>query len=219
MNIFQILCVILFVGASATHLVFAFLEKELGRKISKGFIVLTLLVFALASKCNSWLIYLGLVFALIGDILLIFESRKIYFIVGACCFSITHILNFILVSKYLPERFNWLYFGIVILVGYLVVELVRPIIKNKMKKMAYPALAYLYIVLALIINIAIALISTHNYAFLIMLFGGAFFFTSDIILTIHTFVKQIKKGNFILMLFYVLGQSLIYIPLIMLLTK
>ena len=166
MNIFQILGVILFVGASVTHLVFAFLEKELGRKISKGFIVFTLLLFALISKTNDWLIYLGLSLALCGDILLLVKSKRIYFILGACCFSITHIMNFILVSRYLPERFNWLYFGIVILVGYLAVELIRPLIKNKMKKMSYPCLSYLYIVFALIINITIAFVATHNIMFL-----------------------------------------------------
>ena len=219
MNIFQILGVILFVGASVTHLVFVFLEKELGRKISKGFIVFTLLLFALISKTNDWLIYLGLSLALCGDILLLVKSKRIYFILGACCFSITHIMNFILVSRYLPERFNWLYFGIVILVGYLAVELIRPLIKNKMKKMSYPCLSYLYIVFALIINITIAFVATHNIMFLLMLFGGLCFFASDVILTIYTFVKKIKKGNFILMLLYVFGQALIYIPLILLLTK
>ena len=104
-------------------------------------------------------------------------------------------MNFILVSRYLPERFNWLYFGIVILVGYLAVELIRPLIKNKMKKMSYPCLSYLYIVFALIINITIAFVATHNIMFLLMLFGGLCFFASDVILTIYTFVKKIKKGK------------------------
>lgn len=217
MNIFQIICTILFIGVSITHLVFIFLDKEKARMITKGFIVFTLILFALASSNIEPLIYIGLCCSLFGDLLLLLKSKKIYFVIGACGFSITHIINFILVSRYLPERLNWLYFAIVLLAGYLIVELIRPLIKKTMKKMSYPSLAYLYIVFALIVNIFIAFISTHNYLFLIMLFGGMCFLTSDILLTIYTFVKKFKYGNFILMLFYCLGQSLIYIPLIILL--
>lgn len=219
MNIFQILCILLFIGASVTHLVFVFLDKEKQRMITKGFIVFALLIFALASKSREPLIYIGMCFSLFGDLLLLIKSKKIYFVIGACGFSITHILNFILVSRFLPERLNWLYFAIVLLVGYLLVELIRPLIKKTMKKMSYPCLAYLYIVFALIINVLIAFIATHNYLFLIMLLGGMCFLTSDILLTIYTFVKKFKHGNFILMLFYCFGQSLIYIPLIMILLK
>lgn len=219
MNIFQIICTILFVASSITHLVFILLNKEKARMITKGLIVFTLILFALASKTNNALIYIGLCCSLFGDLLLLLKSKRIYFVIGACGFSITHILNFILVSRYLPERLNWMYFAIVLLVGYLLVESIRPLIKKTMKKMSYPCLAYLCIVFALIVNILIAFIGTHNYLFLIMLLGGMCFLTSDIILTINTFVKNIKHGNFILMLFYCLGQSLIYIPLIMILVK
>ena len=42
---------------------------------------------------------------------------------------------------------------------------------------------------------------------------------SDNLLTVNMFIKPIKKGNFILMLFYILGQVLIYIPLILQIQK
>lgn len=219
MNIFQIIGVILFAGVSITHLVFVFLEKEKQREITKPMIMVALLIFALLSKINEPLIYLGMAFSLLGDVLLLLRSRKIYFVIGACFFSLTHIFNFILVSRYLPPRLNWLYFAIVILFGYLLVELIRPLIKKQMKKMSYPCLAYLYIVFALIINILIAFIAQPNIYLGIMLVGGACFLTSDIILTVYNFVNRFKHGNFILMLFYVLGQSLIYIPLILMLLK
>lgn len=217
MNIFQIICVVLFVAVSVTHLVFILREKEKARSITKPFIVFTLILFALASKSKEPLIYIGLIFSLCGDALLLLKSKQIYFVIGACCFSLTHLMNFILVSRYLPERLNWMYFVIIVLFGYLLVELIRPAIKKTMKKMSYPSLAYLYFVFALIINITIALVSGFNINLLIMLLGAMCFLTSDIILTVHRFAKELKHGNFILMVFYILGQSLIYIPLIMLL--
>lgn len=217
MNIFQIVCVILFVAISVTHLVFIVRNNEKVRSITKPFIVFALILFALASKSKEPLIYIGLILSLCGDVLLLLKSKQIYFVVGACCFSLTHLMNFILVSRYLPERLNWMYFIIVVLFGYLLVEFIRPFIKKTMKKMSYPSLAYLYFVFALIINIAIALVSGFSINLLIMLLGGMCFLTSDIILTIHRFAKELKYGNFILMVFYIFGQSLIYIPLIMLL--
>ena len=219
MNLLQILCLMLFVAVSITHLVFVFLEKEKGRMISKGLIVFSLIIFALVSKVKDPLIYLGLIFSLCGDMLLLLKSRKIFFVLGACCFSLTHLMNFIITSRYLPDRLNWMYFVLVILVGYLLIEFVRPFIKKTMKKMSYPSLAYLYFVLALIINTTIVFITTHNPYFLVMMIGGLCFLTSDIILTIYRFVNKFKKGNFVLMIFYILGQSLIYIPFMILLTK
>ena len=77
MNIYQILCLVLFIACSVTHLVFVFLEKEKARMITKGLIVGTLLIFALISKTKEPLIYLGLVSSLFADLILLLTQKQL----------------------------------------------------------------------------------------------------------------------------------------------
>lgn len=220
MNIFQIIITILFVSVSITHLVFVYLEKETGRVITKGFILGLLLLFALAGKVKEPLIYLGMSLSLLGDMLLLMKKRKYFFIIGASSFSLTHIVNFIVLFRYLPNRLsNWMYVVILLLAGYLLVEAFKPLLSKKMGKLSYACLAYLCVVFILMINSAIITISGFNTNFLLITLGYAFFLASDNVLTINTFIKPIKKGHFILMLLYILGQSLIYIPLVLMINK
>ena len=220
MDIFQILVLILLVACSVTHLVFVFIEKETGRIITKGLIIGSLLLFALVSKVSDILIYLGLFASLVGDMLLLMKKRKLFFIVGATSFSLTHIINFIVLFRYLPNRIsNWMYVVILVLLGYLLVESFRPLLKKKLDKLSYACLAYLCIVFILMINSFIITLTSFNVNFLFISVGYALFLASDDILTINMFIKPIKKGNFILMVLYILAQSFIYIPLILELNK
>ncbi len=220
MDIFQILVLILLVACSVTHLVFVFIEKETGRIITKGLIIGSLLLFALVSKVSDILIYLGLFASLVGDMLLLMKKRKLFFIVGATSFSLTHIINFIVLFRYLPNRIsNWMYVVILVLLGYLLVESFRPLLKKKLGKLSYACLAYLCIVFILMINSFIITLTSFNVNFLLISVGYALFLASDDILTINMFIKPIKKGNFILMVLYILAQSFIYIPLILELNK
>ncbi len=220
MDIFQILVLILLVACSVTHLVFVFIEKEMGRIITKGLIIGSLLLFALVSKVSDILIYLGLFASLVGDMLLLMKKRKLFFIVGATSFSLTHIINFIVLFRYLPNRIsNWMYVVILLLLAYLLVESFRPLLKKKLGKLSYVCLAYLCIVFILLVNSTIITLTSFDINFLFISVGYALFLASDDILTINMFIKPIKKGNFILMVLYILAQSFIYIPLILELNK
>ena len=180
MNILQILSLILIISVSITHLVFLYLEKELGRTITKGLIVGTIILFAISSKINEPLIYLGLCASLFGDLFLLLKQRRIYFIIGAVLFSITHLLNFVIFFRFLSINLsNWIYPCLYILVGYLLVESFRPLVKEKVGKLSYACIAYLYIVFALVVNSFILLISNFNINLILILIGYGCFLTSD----------------------------------------
>lgn len=220
MNIFQIIALLITIACANTHLVFVYYEMERERKITKGLIVGMLFLFAFVSKVTNPLIYIGLIFSLAADILILFKKRNLFFIASASCFSVTHILNFILVWSLLPNTLsNWMYLTIALLAGYLLVEAFKPLAKPKIKKMSYPALSYLYIVFALFINIFILVTKNPNINTWLMLLGSMCFLASDNILTINKYVKPIWKANFLLMVLYAFGQILIFVPLILELNK
>lgn len=213
MNIFQILFILLSVTATVTNLVFILKEKKLGRQISKGFIVGMLIFYVICSKENNIFLYISLFASLAGDILLLFKDKKLYFILGASFFALAQIFYFIVTTKVLPTNFNWCYYGIVILLGYLVVEFIRKLLKKSFGKYAIPASIYFYTVGAVILNLLCGTLFNFNLISFVALIGSMCFLASDILLSINRFVKKIKYGEFLIILLYALAQILIIIPL------
>ena len=214
MNIFQIICLLLSIAAAITHLVFIYKNHKLGRQISKGFITGILLLYIVFSKEKSVFLYFGLIASFVGDILLLFKEKKIFFIFGAIAFSLAHISYFIVTTKVLPANFNWCYYGIVLLLGYLVVEFIRKYLKKSFGKLSIPAAIYFYLVGTVILNLLCGTLFNFSIVSFVALIGSLCFIASDIILSINYFIKKIKYGEFIIMLLYSLAQVLIVVPII-----
>ena len=216
MNIFQILCILLFVTVTVTNIVFIIKKQKLGRQITKGFITGSLLLYLICSKEKDLILYFGLIASLAGDILLLFKEKKLFFTLGASCFALTHISYFIVTTKVLPTSFNWCYYGIVILLGYLVVEFLRKILTKSFGKYAIPASIYFYILSAVILNLLCGTLFNFNIIILILLIGSLCFIGSDIILSINFLVKKIKNGDILVLLLYALAQFLIIVSVVFL---
>lgn len=209
MNIIKTILICLYLGIVVSNLVFIINDMQKARKISKCFIVLTLLITLIFSKQNILFLYLGLFFSLIGDFILLSKEKKLYFIIGASFFALAHISYFCLTTKLLPSTFNFCYYGIVILLGYLVIEALNEILKKYLKNISVFASIYFYLEIAIIINSICGALFNYSIASLFILVGALCFLASDIFLMISYFIKKTKYKEFIVMLLYSLAQLLI----------
>lgn len=97
--------------ATAVELVFAFIENEIGRKITKCFCVGFLAVMTIVWLPDAWLIYCGAIFGTIGDFLLL-KKHKVYpMVFGTLAFLIGHAF-YIACYASLVHMEWWLFLGL-----------------------------------------------------------------------------------------------------------
>lgn len=142
-----------------------------------------MLLYKLKNKGSIWKSFImlaGLVFAFIGDVVLISN-----FVLGAIFFAIGHIL--FLVYFYLLQKFNWkdLVFGGVIFLIALMLILFLP-------SFNFGEMKLIVIIYALIISLMLGkalsnYIQKPNVANLILFLGAFLFFFSDVMLVFNRF--------------------------------
>lgn len=189
------------------HLVTCYLEKELPRKITKVFIVPLLMLGLLISKTYNVLLFVGLTLGWIGDVLLLFNKKKRYFVIGGISFMLGHVAYIasafsILLKKYEINNIPiWLIVLLTcIAIVFLVFTTIR--IRKHFGIFAYMGAFYFYILVVSIITCII----TGKY---LLSIGFAVFMISDSILSIARFAHPIKRQHFYIMSTYILAQTLI----------
>lgn len=212
----------LFVLVSFVHLFFAFKEDEPKRKITKPFSLLFLTLFALLALPTHPLIYVGALMGMIGDIFLINNKNKRFFVTGAVFFLAGHLLYiseilFIILKDNPVQNF----FYIVVPLAILIFTVAGFFISRKICHDNMTALiGTLYLAILLTVT-AVAIITTvKGYVFYMFLaiIGGVLFLLSDLILTEATYIKDFKRRDFYIMLTYLLGQLLIVLSLVLTVT-
>lgn len=203
---------ILFVLYCLIHLVSCYLEKELPRKITKVFIIPFLILGLILSKTFHLLLYIGLILGWIGDVLLVFNKKKRYFILGGISFMLGHIAYVISAFTLLFKKYSlnnlpiWLFILLsIIAIVFLIFTTVR--IRKHFGFYAYMGAFYFYILVVSIITCII----TERY---ILSIGFAIFMISDSILSIARFAHPIKRQHFYIMSTYILAQTLICLSFI-----
>lgn len=194
------------------HLITCYLEKEMPRKITKVFIIPLLFLGLIISKTFNVLLMVGLVLGWIGDILLLFNKKKRYFVIGGISFMLGHIAYIastfsILLQKYkISDIPIWLIIILTLIaIAFLILTTVR--IRKHFGIFAYMGAFYFYILVVSIITCII----TQKY---VLSIGFAVFMISDSILSIARFAHPIKRQHFYIMSTYILAQTLICISYI-----
>ena len=156
--------------------------------ILKAFPLLFLIIGFVICYPTKPILYLALIFALSGDILLIFKKSKLFYI-GAVSFFISHLLFIVLVLSFGITKFK------------------------KLKANAFLTPIYFS---GLIINFYLAincLILIKDLAFIICIIGYLFFILSDAFIAIQKFIKTYKYHDFYIISTYYIAQILISIGL------
>ncbi len=202
----------LFVAATIIQLVSAFLEKETLRKITKPFCVFFLALAVVVTLPTHPLVYIGAFLGVLGDIALISKNKKI-FLLGTILFLSGHFcyLGEVLFIMMKSQPLDWWFYAVV---GFavLLITLAGYPFSKKITATRYLALAgNIYMGVLLLVSVVSIIASARGYAdFMILgVIGGISFLASDMILTKSFFIKDFKRRDYYIMLFYLLGQALI----------
>jgi uncharacterized membrane protein YhhN len=149
----------------------------------------------------------GLIFGLIGDVLLLFPSL---FLQGLVAFLIGHVLYFVGFTLMVPWVMHpYLFGGLVsVLLGYIVVQTTLFKSKPRGRKFLVPILIYSCILACMLVTaINFDLATGREYPYVAV---GAFLFAiSDLVLAWDMFFKEIPYASGIILTTYYLAQMLI----------
>lgn len=185
---------------------------------SAGFVLIGLinLIYALVvlktkEKRFAIIQFLGLVFAMLGDIIL--EPN---FILGAMFFAVGHILFF--VAYCFLEKFNWkdLIPGVIIFIPATLFILLAPIFEFESVLMQIVCVVYA-IIISLMLGKAISnFIRTRSVLNLIILIGSFLFLFSDLMLLLRHFANLSRIFGYLCLATYypaecLLAHSILYV--------
>jgi len=186
------------------------------RNFSKPLIVVVLLVWLyLSTNLKGRFhkrIFIGLIFAWAGDILLMFQSGKpSFFIYGLIAFVICHIFYiraFTLDHRSNPNHktpyFLWAVGAFAIFCSGLFFYL-----QPKLGAMQFPVLMYAIIITVMAIMAVNRYGKVNIFSFKLILYGALFFLLSDSVLAVNKFAQPIPQSGALIMATYMIAQYLI----------
>lgn len=157
------------------------------------------------------MVFAGLAFATLGDILMMFSEQQLFFMLGLVAFLFTH-LSYIggfsairnLDKGALREQPLWLLPFVVFLAGLL--WWLWPGIPEAMR---LPVAIYACVITAMALSVANLAGHVPAAVHRSMLFGAILFMLSDTLIAIHRFGNALPSPGIAIMLTYLIGQFLI----------
>lgn len=175
-------------------------------------LVLLIVWFSLAGSWRGPLVWYGLalVFSLAGDVLLMKKVDQ--FLFGLVAFLLAHLAYLAGFNLSLPPL-SLPILGLVGL-GVITVAVSYPVIRGGLlrqpggRALQAPVLVY-SLVLTLMMLSAVSTLFRPEWsgtAAILAAAGGILFFTSDMLLAVNRFVRPVRRGDFLVMVTYHLGQ-------------
>jgi len=162
---------------------------------------------------------IGLLFSLAGDIALMFIDR--FFIVGLVAFLLGHIAYLVGFNIPLPQASTFWSIGFAIVIGLGSVRVLRRIVESLRTKgknrLVGPVIIY-GLVITLVLLAAMLTLFRPDWdatAALLVSFGAAMFYFSDIALAWHRFVNPIRNGRMLNIGMYHIAQIMIVLGVVM----
>lgn len=203
----------LFVVVSLIEIIAAFNELETLRKVVKPFSMFFLALAALITLPQHPLIYCGALLGMFGDILLINNQKRTYFMIGTVAFLLGHLcyISEILFVMMKAQPLSWWFYVVVAFSILLIVLGAYPLSKKLTNSRYLALLGNTYLSMLVLVTVVATIASFNGFANYMVLgiLGGISFLASDLILTRVTFIKDFKRRDYYIMLFYLLGQAFI----------
>lgn len=211
-KLFPILFLIVFV----VELFSIYTDNNSLRMISKPLIIPVLAVWLIVSTQLKGRfhknIFIGLIMAWFGDILLMFDSQsEMYFIFGLIAFLFCHIFYiraFLLDHKSNPNQKNP-YFFISLGVFSVICGTLFFYLQPKLGGMQFPVLIYAIVISIMAIMAVNRYRKVNFYSFKLILFGAVLYLISDSTLACNKFGSALPYAGLIIMSTYMLAQWLI----------
>ena len=156
---------------------------------------------------------IGILFSLAGDIALMFIDR--FFIVGLVAFLLGHVAYLIGFNIPLPQAVTFWSIGFAIVIGLGSVRVLRRIVESLHAKgqsrLVIPVIVYSVVITLMLLAAMLTLFRPDwdATAALLVSFGAALFYFSDIILAWNRFVNPIKNGRMLNIGMYHIAQIMI----------
>ena len=219
MNVFVYIFFGLFIAVTIAELIMAFNEIEKARMILKPFSMFFLAIAALIAVPNHPLIYLGAFLGMVGDIFLLWPKNKKMFLAGATSFLVGHTLYIseIIHIMFKGQALPWWFYAEVSFGVLLFVLAFYPMSKKICGDRYLTLVGNTYIAVLILVSVVsiIACVKGFTNFMVLGIIGGISFLASDLILVQATFVKDFKRRDYYIMLFYLLGQALIVSGLVL----
>lgn len=194
------------------------------RYLSKPFLMVFLILAVLFSTYEYTILIAGLIFDLIGDIMLLNRKSNKIFVLGGLCFFVGHILYNVQFITLLATKTEFFAYplGYVLTVAEFVVFLVlilllvkyRYRLRGKLLVICSLYFATLFLLIPLAINLVIQL----NIWCLFILLGVILFAISDTLIFVSKFKRpHLKYRNFFVAITYALAQLLIIVGMLLIL--
>lgn len=159
------------------------------------------------------LMLIGIAFSMIGDTMLMFEAKPIYFIIGLGSFLIAHI--FYILGMFVFPRFKegiltthwWIAIPMIAYSAFLLYFLLPAL-----GDMTIPVVVYSIVILLMGLSAINMFNRTSPEAAQLLMFGAILFIFSDSVIAINKFryeALQIPFPRLVIMFTYILGQFLI----------
>ena len=162
---------------------------------------------------------IGLLFSLAGDIALMFIDR--FFILGLVAFLLGHIAYLVGFNIPLPQASAFWSIGFAIVIGLGSVRVLRRIVESLRTKgknrLVGPVIIYGLVITLMLLAAMLTLFRPDwdATAALLVSFGAAMFYFSDIALAWHRFVNPIKNGRMLNIGMYHIAQIMIVLGVAM----
>ncbi len=186
------------------------------RYVLKPLLLLTLSYYfylstrGVSSKFSRYM-QMGLLFSLLGDILLMFTSlSELYFIFGLLAFLCAHVsycLAFI--ASFRKNQFSLPEMFLAAMPFLLMSGTVFYILMPYLKSMLVPVLAYILVITAMGIFSALRYKSVERRSYYSILAGALFFMLSDTLLAFNKFYQPFNYTGIAIMSTYILAQYLL----------
>lgn len=186
-------------------------KKQALKVMTKPLLVPLIILFYLTSGAHiNYFVVAALFFGFLGDLSLLWSSRKIYFAIGLFEFLIGHmfyILAFLQSVQYFKVVPAW-YF--IFLIPYAVYGCaILKAINITMNNMKVPAVVYMCAILMMSFTSSWRIWNGFDLQFFLPFLGSLFFIASDSILAYNSFDTPGKNYETSIMITYILAQLLI----------
>ncbi len=207
---------IIFFIMTFIELTFCFIENEKLRKIFKIFPVLILSLTFLIAFPNYPLVYVGSLLGVVGDLILIFEKKQVFFYIGAVSFFIGHVFYLISTIILSGIEYSW-YHYLLIVIGYLLLLVVIIVGFRKDFKLIERILVSFYfgIMIFSLINSFVTGIKYGEYNLFLISLGYLCFLISDSLLVKKVFKGEYKRDDFYIMSTYVAAEFFIVLAFVL----
>lgn len=182
------------------------------RYISKPAIVLSLLLYLVFHKrANRYLkkyLGAGLLFSLLGDILLLFtESGNLFFIGGLLAFLIAHLLYIktFYIKEAMRSKKMIIYTCILLVYACAIFYLIYP----GLHELLPYVIIYMAVLLFMVLTASVRKPYVNSSSFILVLLGALLFMISDSILALNKFMEPINYAGILIMSTYGMAQLLL----------